>query len=677
MNFLTDCIGRDVEIDRSDRIELLQKSLIDVFVPGMVYREMDSLLLYFTSGHTILSTYELPDDGPGSLAQVLGHFPEEPPSPAESVASDEGGGYNVPDEHVLALIGFNEVCAGIAVTSAALEALDITLLGWIERDHFMMRYLRLAFPFALWCRGIMGGAWRSWSWAGRVPLILVGGPPCVFATLLGRQRGLADNRSDPLTVGVPSIASRFGTLFALIEMVVPAAILNNGEAIDKLDSAMSQQAGLLRAPTADAHPKGVEIVDTVVHGGLAARPRLMLYYEHPYVSTIIGSCPPVVPGHHLPRWLSDVFEPPGKVPSYCIPKGVFHPLPGTKPKLHAPRVAGYFDFGQYPLRPGCLVTIILWFSADGEEKGLWRILECDGKQLLLLKADCQDDPIRRTVHARTVSRLLPQRLQGWHPQGVASTIARRGEPPQLSAHQLVLRPSLGPSAVTTFTAFGDVASARSGRREVQEVSEGQPAGRLYRARQCRRRTWHHASDEKPRNWGRFHHAITLLLNLSGRTLPARVSEWHHREPRVGGTMLAPNFARIDTERLENEICSIRRGPLGRAATLEIAARHGSRCVLSSRLVIYAHGDSRTRSISLATTLEPARPCPSTWTKPSQPNLAILTAGRAPARTRARDLVSNRTVWWLLPPQPSRRAARLGVRIVLFSSVVRPSLHSAR
>ena len=60
-----------------------------------------------------------------------------------------------------------------------------------------------------------------------------------------------------------------------------------------------------------------------------------------------------------------------------------------------------------------------------------------------------------------------------------------------------------------------------------------------------------------------------------------------------------------------------------------------------------------------------------------PDLAIATAGRAPARTHARDLVSNRTVWRLSPPQPSRHAARLGVRIVLSSSVVRPSLRSAR
>ena len=91
-------------------------------------------------------------------------------------------------------------------------------------------------------------------------------------------------------------------------------------------------------------------------------------------------------------------------------------------------------------------------------------------------------------------------------------------------------------------------------------------------------TWHHASDEKL--LGVF--TITLLLGLSGLTQPARVSEWHHREqPRgVGGTVLAPNFAGIGAaERLENEICSIRRGPLGRAAALEIAARNGSRCVL--------------------------------------------------------------------------------------------------
>ena len=65
---------------------------------------------------------------------------------------------------------------------------------------------------------------------------------------------------------------------------------------------------------------------------------------------------------------------------------------------------------------------------------------------------------------------------------------------------------------------------------------------------------------------------------------------------------------------------------------------GSRCVLSSRLVIYAHGDSRTRSISLATTLEPAKPCPSAWTKPfpAEPrNPHCRSSARSDPRARSR------------------------------------------
>ena len=180
------------------------------------------------------------------------------------------------------------------------------------------------------------------------------------------------------------------------------------------------------------------------------------------------------------------------------------------------------------------------------------------------------------------------------------------------------------------------------------------------------------------HWGVF--TTTLLLDLSGLALPARVSEWHHREPRVGDTMLAPNFARIDAERLKNEICSIRRGPLGRAAALEIAARHGSR--LEVRPFV-ASRDLCTWRLAHAFDLPRDHPrtrqaLPERLDKTFPPDLAFLTAGQAPARTRARDLVSNRMVWRLSPPQPSRRAARLGVRIILFSSVVvHPSLRSAR
>ena len=66
--------------------------------------------------------------------------------------------------------------------------------------------------------------------------------------------------------------------------------------------------------------------------------------------------------------------------------------------------------------------------------------------MFLLKDD-RLSPTRRTVRCNVVACSLPQRLQVWHPEGVASAIACRGEPPQLSAH----RPSMGPAAVATFT----------------------------------------------------------------------------------------------------------------------------------------------------------------------------------------------------------------------------------
>ena len=75
MNFLADYIGRDIVMERSDRIERIQEELIDVFVPGMKYREMDSLMSFFTSGQSVLASYALPDDGPDSLASVLSHIP--------------------------------------------------------------------------------------------------------------------------------------------------------------------------------------------------------------------------------------------------------------------------------------------------------------------------------------------------------------------------------------------------------------------------------------------------------------------------------------------------------------------------------------------------------------------------------------------------------------------------
>ena len=110
----------------------------------------------------------------------------------------------------------------------------------------------------------------------------------MFASLLGLQRGLQDERSAALTEGLPAVAAYFGVLFAAVEMVVPAAILHDGEAVDRVDAQMKRLAGLERLPRIELHPKGAEILDTAVHGGLAVRPRLVLYYEHPVVPALIG-----------------------------------------------------------------------------------------------------------------------------------------------------------------------------------------------------------------------------------------------------------------------------------------------------------------------------------------------------------------------------------------------------
>ena len=183
MNVLTDYIGRGIVMERSDRIERIQKEFIDVFVPGMQYREMDSLMSFFTSGQSVLASYALPGDGPDSLASVLGHIPVSESAP--EVGCDVGDGFDESDEVLLETFGLIEACAGIAIMSAAFEALDVSLLGWIEHDPFKMRYLWRMFPFALWCSDLISNGWRAWGWAKKVPLILVGGPPCVFASLLG------------------------------------------------------------------------------------------------------------------------------------------------------------------------------------------------------------------------------------------------------------------------------------------------------------------------------------------------------------------------------------------------------------------------------------------------------------------------------------------------------------
>ena len=111
MNFLADYIGRGIVMERSDRIERIQKELIDVFVPGMQYREMDSLMSFFTSGQSALACCVLPGDGPGSLASVLGHISVSESAP--EVECDVGDGFGESGEVLLGAFGLIEARARI------------------------------------------------------------------------------------------------------------------------------------------------------------------------------------------------------------------------------------------------------------------------------------------------------------------------------------------------------------------------------------------------------------------------------------------------------------------------------------------------------------------------------------------------------------------------------------
>ena len=94
----------------------------------------------------------------------------------------------------------------------------------------------------------------------------------------------------------------------------------------------------------------------------------------------------------------------------------------------------------------------------------------------------------------------------------------------------------------------------------------------------------------------------------GSTLPARVSEYLHHVPRVGGTRLAPNFPEVDAQRLENDL------PRSCAAC-SVCGCAGNRC--SGRLEVHPFVTSRSlcRRRARARARSPSRP------PPNPPNLS--------------------------------------------------------
>ena len=171
----------------------------------------------------------------------------------------------------------------------------------------------------------------------------------------------------------------------------------------------------------------------------------------------------------------------------------------------------------------------------------------------------------------------------------------------------------------------------------------------------RSRNFHTSSDSpilpflggspKPKKW------IEFSLQRES-ALPARVSECHHRVPRVGGTRLAPNFPEIDAQRLENEI--LPRSFAGRLG----CGRAGNRC--SGRLEVRPFATSRNlcRRRARARARSPSRPPPNPPNPvphfhdvPGLERSWSEIYDRTPARSSAVAPVSNRS-----SAEPSTRCA---------------------
>ncbi len=70
-NWFLDFIGWDIDLSRADAREVIQRDLVGVHMPGLVFEKMSTLLSYFVGGDTMMRTLELPGDAPGGLGSKL------------------------------------------------------------------------------------------------------------------------------------------------------------------------------------------------------------------------------------------------------------------------------------------------------------------------------------------------------------------------------------------------------------------------------------------------------------------------------------------------------------------------------------------------------------------------------------------------------------------------------
>ena len=222
---------------------------------------------------------------------------------------------------------FGEICAGTGVLGRTFATHGLPLGGWMESDEAKQRFMRHMYKptDALWCSDVLGSDYTSWLLHHTFRAI-GGGPPCVFASRSRRQRGLADPRSDPMTVGVGKVALALGgscEVWCLdVENVYKVALLHGGAALRALDDDLTGE--WTRTPRlVDSH-LGVELVDAAEYGSCALRLRLALHYEADWMVRLLGECPPLTTPSCVRERLADILEPSADIPDYlCVPGASF------------------------------------------------------------------------------------------------------------------------------------------------------------------------------------------------------------------------------------------------------------------------------------------------------------------------------------------------------------------
>jgi hypothetical protein len=157
-NWFLDYIGRDLDLEAPDALDTLQRDLIDQHCPGFVYEPLDTLLRFFSSGGSVLRSFEVPGELFPELVELHHLAVARPEAPPPLLPRDE-----ISD--LLSGCRFGEICAGTGVLGRTFATHGLPLGGWMESDAAKQRFMLHMHKSldVLWCTDVLGSDYSSWS----------------------------------------------------------------------------------------------------------------------------------------------------------------------------------------------------------------------------------------------------------------------------------------------------------------------------------------------------------------------------------------------------------------------------------------------------------------------------------------------------------------------------------